>query len=41
MKMYMDIPLEGANHFVNGFVEHRQRACRYLNEPTLMQNEPQ
>jgi hypothetical protein len=41
MKMYMDIPLEGANHFVNGFKEHHQRACRYPNEPTPMQNEPQ
>jgi hypothetical protein len=41
MKMYMDIPLEGINRFVNGFVERVQGACRYPNEPTPMQNEPQ
>jgi hypothetical protein len=41
MKMYMDIPLEGVNRFVNGFVERIQGACRYPNEPTPMQNEPQ
>ena len=41
MKMEIDIPLQGVNRFINGFVEHFQGVCRYPNEHTTMQNEGQ
>ena len=34
-KIGLDIPLQGHNLFVNGFVERPQGVHRYLNEPKI------
>jgi hypothetical protein len=38
-KVQLHLPPQRLNRFVNGFVEHVQGACRYLNDPKIMQNE--
>ena len=41
MKVETDLPPQGVNGFVNGFVHCLLGAHGYQNKPKIMQNEPE